>query len=90
MLVKTMSEEELRVRKNARKNSRLPCPHCRVKDSRVLETYTGQDAQMVRRRRKCRACGIKFTTWELTQRRLSELLRAEEEAISHQQEGMGR
>ena len=41
MLVKTMSEEELRVRKNARKNSRLPCPHCRVKDSRVLETYTG-------------------------------------------------
>ena len=39
------------------------CPHCRNRDSRVLESrLTSENA--VRRRRECEACGKRFTTYE--------------------------
>lgn len=43
--------------------TRMICPFCSAKDSRVLESrLTGENS--VRRRRQCEGCGRRFTTYE--------------------------
>jgi transcriptional repressor NrdR len=39
------------------------CPFCKAEDTRVTDTRGG-DGQAIRRRRKCDACGRRFTTYE--------------------------
>lgn len=42
----------------------MRCPFCQHPDTDVLDTRKLNDGEMVRRRRKCRACGRRFTTYE--------------------------
>lgn len=42
----------------------MRCPFCQNSDTDVLDTRKLNDGEMVRRRRKCRACGRRFTTYE--------------------------
>lgn len=42
----------------------MRCPFCQHADTDVLDTRKLNDGEMVRRRRKCRACGRRFTTYE--------------------------
>jgi transcriptional repressor NrdR len=42
----------------------MRCPFCQHSDTDVLDTRKLNDGEMVRRRRKCRACGRRFTTYE--------------------------
>lgn len=40
----------------------MKCPHCGHRDSRVIDTRTAGDG--IRRRRECKACKKRFTTYE--------------------------
>ncbi len=42
----------------------MRCPFCRASDSRVIDTREIFDVEAVRRRRQCRECGRRFTTYE--------------------------
>ena len=42
----------------------MRCPFCQHPDTDVLDTRKLSDGEMIRRRRKCRACGRRFTTYE--------------------------
>ncbi|QOR48421.1 transcriptional repressor NrdR [Trueperella pecoris] len=40
------------------------CPFCHHEDSRVIDTRTSDDGQLIRRRRECPSCGRRFSTAE--------------------------
>lgn len=42
----------------------MRCPFCQHQDTDVLDTRKLNDGEMIRRRRKCRSCGRRFTTYE--------------------------
>lgn len=42
----------------------MKCPFCRTGDSRVIDTREMADLDAIRRRRQCRDCGRRFTTYE--------------------------
>ncbi len=42
----------------------MRCPVCGSTKDQVLNTREPEDASFVRRRRKCRECGARFTTYE--------------------------
>ena len=48
----------------------MRCPECGCIDDKVLETRFSKDKDLVRRRRECLGCGVRFTTQE-------EVIRAE-------------
>ena len=47
-----------------RGESKLLCPKCKHDDTKVLESRVAQDGQSIRRRRECRECEYRFTTYE--------------------------
>jgi transcriptional repressor NrdR len=40
------------------------CPSCAVDDDKVVDSRPTPDGAAIRRRRECRACGVRFTTFE--------------------------
>ncbi len=42
----------------------MQCPFCHVDNDRVVDTRNVDDGTAIRRRRKCSACGRRFTTYE--------------------------
>lgn len=45
----------------------MQCPFCKEDEDRVLDSRTIGDGSAIRRRRKCQACGKRFTTYERTE-----------------------
>lgn len=42
----------------------MRCPICGADDDRVVDSRPAQDGAAIRRRRECRSCGYRFTTFE--------------------------
>jgi transcriptional repressor NrdR len=42
----------------------MRCPRCHHAESKVVDSRPGPDADVIRRRRECEACGERFTTYE--------------------------
>jgi transcriptional repressor NrdR len=42
----------------------MRCPYCKADDDRVIDSRTSADGFAIRRRRVCRACGRRYTTYE--------------------------
>lgn len=42
----------------------MRCPKCKYEDTKVLESRVAHDGQSIRRRRECRECDYRFTTYE--------------------------
>ena len=42
----------------------MKCPFCSDVSNRVVDSRLGKDAEMIRRRRECLACGRRFSTFE--------------------------
>jgi transcriptional repressor NrdR len=42
----------------------LRCPACGTDEDRVVDSRPSPDGEAIRRRRECRACGERFTTFE--------------------------
>ncbi len=43
----------------------MRCPHCGYSDSKVTDSREAEEG--IRRRRECRSCGVRFTTYERVQ-----------------------
>lgn len=46
----------------------MKCSQCGCEDTKVIESRDAGDAQAIRRRRACPACGYRFTTYERLER----------------------
>jgi transcriptional repressor NrdR len=53
----------------------MRCPFCSEPDTQVLETRDGTDGTVVRRRRRCPACGRRFTTFERAEIKLPTVIK---------------
>ena len=42
----------------------MKCPFCAHPETQVVETRLGEDASLIRRRRRCHSCDKRFTTYE--------------------------
>lgn len=42
----------------------MKCPYCRADNDKVVDTRTGEDGLVIRRRRLCQSCRKRFTTYE--------------------------
>lgn len=42
----------------------MRCPYCDVDDDRVIDSRAADNGDAIRRRRECRACGQRFSTYE--------------------------
>ena len=42
----------------------MKCPFCANAETQVVETRLGEDASLIRRRRRCNRCDKRFTTYE--------------------------
>ena len=42
----------------------MKCPYCKADDTGVVDSRLSEDGGSVRRRRECRECGKRFTTYE--------------------------
>ncbi len=45
----------------------MRCPYCQAQDDSVVDSRPSEDGASIRRRRKCLACGRRFTTYERVQ-----------------------
>ncbi|HPQ95813.1 MAG: transcriptional regulator NrdR [Thiothrix sp.] len=43
------------------------CPFCGSEDTRVVDSRLASEGEQVRRRRRCSACGERFTTYEIAE-----------------------
>jgi len=43
---------------------KMKCPYCRQDDDKVVDSRSGQDGYVIRRRRQCLACSRRYTTYE--------------------------
>ncbi len=45
----------------------MRCPYCGTNDDKVLDSREAQDGSTIRRRRECKGCGRRYTTFEQTE-----------------------
>lgn len=45
----------------------MRCPFCQNKDTQVIDSRAPEEGSVIRRRRRCPACGKRFTTFERAQ-----------------------
>ena len=53
----------------------MKCPFCSAEDTQVMDTRASNEANSIRRRRKCLACGKRFTTYEKVELRMPRLVK---------------
>ncbi len=46
----------------------MKCQHCRIADTKVIESRDVAEGESIRRRRECTHCGYRFTTYERVER----------------------
>ncbi len=42
----------------------MRCPYCKTDDDKVIDSRTGEQGRVIRRRRQCLRCDKRFTTYE--------------------------
>ena len=55
----------------------MRCPVCHSQDSRVIDSRPLDDGRAIRRRRSCRACAHRFTTYEHVEQNAPVVLKAD-------------
>ena len=53
----------------------MKCPFCNSADTQVMDTRANNEANSIRRRRKCLACDKRFTTYEKVELRMPRLVK---------------
>ncbi len=53
----------------------MRCPFCGVQDTRVIDSRLAGDGDQVRRRRECSACKERFTTFEVAELALPQIVK---------------
>jgi transcriptional repressor NrdR len=53
----------------------MKCPYCGHEDTQVMDTRENEEADTVRRRRRCTRCDKRFTTYERVELQLPQVLK---------------
>src|SRR5258705_5946980 len=53
----------------------MKCPFCGTTDPHVVDSRVGEEGDCIRRRRRCAACGKRFTTYEIAELRLPQVVK---------------
>ena len=53
----------------------MKCPYCSDENTQVVDTRENEDADTVRRRRRCLACDKRFTTYERVELQLPQIVK---------------
>jgi transcriptional repressor NrdR len=53
----------------------MRCPFCQSDDTQVVDTRSNPEANMIRRRRRCRKCERRFTTYERVDLKMPRLVK---------------
>ena len=53
----------------------MKCPFCGILDSQVIDSRLNDDGESIRRRRKCTACNKRFTTYEIVELRMPQVIK---------------
>lgn len=64
----------------------MKCPFCGGADTQVTDTRLNDDGDVVRRRRRCVACGKRFTTYERTELRMPQVVKKDGSRVDFSRE----
>lgn len=53
----------------------MKCPFCGDTDTRVVDSRVARDSKAIRRRRHCSACAQRFTTYEVIEETIAEVIK---------------
>ena len=53
----------------------MKCPFCKANNSQVLDPRESEEADSIRRRRRCQSCGKRFTTYETVELRMPQVVK---------------
>lgn len=53
----------------------MKCPFCFADDTSVIDSRVSEDGQKIRRRRRCQSCDKRFTTYEIVELRLPQVVK---------------
>lgn len=61
----------------------MHCPFCSNEDTQVMETRDSEAGDSIRRRRRCHACGQRFTTYERIERQLPQVVKSQGSRVDY-------
>ncbi len=53
----------------------MKCPFCKGPDTQVVDTRESEDGESIRRRRRCLTCDKRFTTYEMVELRMPQIVK---------------
>jgi len=53
----------------------MHCPFCAAPDTRVVDSRLSPEGNKVRRRRECGHCGVRFTTYEIAELQMPQIVK---------------
>ena len=53
----------------------MKCPFCKHTDTQVVDTRLGEEGDNIRRRRRCLSCDKRFTTFEMVELRMPQVVK---------------
>ena len=53
----------------------MHCPFCKAEDTQVIDSRVSDNGDSIRRRRRCLACGKRFTTYETVELRMPQVVK---------------
>jgi len=53
----------------------MKCPFCKGPDTQVVDTRESEDGESIRRRRRCLTCDKRFTTYEIVELRMPQIVK---------------
>lgn len=54
----------------------MKCPFCGAIDTQVIDSRVNEEGDSIRRRRRCQACSKRFTTYEVVELRMPQLVKS--------------
>jgi transcriptional repressor NrdR len=66
----------------------MKCPYCKADDTGVIDSRLSEDGDTVRRRRVCKACDKRFTTYERVELNLPMVVKSSGHRVPYDREKM--
>ena len=64
----------------------MKCPYCKAEDTGVIDSRLSEDGDTVRRRRECKECGKRFTTYERVELNLPMVVKSSGHRVPYDRE----
>lgn len=64
----------------------MRCPHCKHDDDRVVDSRTSAEGSVIRRRRECLACFMRYTTYERIEETPLRVIKKSGERVRYERE----